>query len=75
MDIRRRNYRSTFNTPQGKQVLADLKKVCMGNGTPFSKDPYETALRCGRQEIFMRIITFINMKDDEIASLKENNDV
>ena len=75
MDTRRRNYQSTFDTPQGKQVLADLKRFCMASGTPFSKDPYETALRCGRQETFMRIVHFMNLTDDQIASLKENNNV
>ena len=73
LDIRRRRFHRVFNTPDGKQVLAYLKRKLTPTGTPFAKDSHEMARRVGHQEAFQIIIQMTNMTDDQIAQLKEQN--
>ena len=50
---RRRAYRRTFGTREGQAVLADLRNFCCATRPSFQPgDPYATALREGRREVW-----------------------
>lgn len=52
-------------------ALADLRTFCNGTKSTFRNDPYETAREIGRQEVFQRIMTFLNVDYSEIYNLNE----
>lgn len=69
---RRAAYRNTFNSPEGKKVLADLKRFCRAlNSSHTPGDPYTTAFLEGRREVWNRILVHINLPDADIVNLKE----
>lgn len=77
---RRSNYRATFETVPGRQVLADLKRFAGYGSTPLvistirqQADPIATAVRIGRQEMFQRIIGHLHVDDAELLRLKEDH--
>lgn len=59
-----------FN-PAAEIVLADLRLFCNGTKTPFRDDPYQTAREIGRQEVFQRIMAYLNVDYSELYSLNE----
>lgn len=77
---RRSNYRATFETTPGRQVLADLKRFAGYGASPVvistvrqQVDPIATAVRIGRQEMFQRIIGHMHVDDAELLRLKETS--
>lgn len=73
---RRSNYRATFESVPGKQVLADLKRFCGDSPvvvSPITRqvDTHATAIRIGRQEVFARIVQHLHIDDAQLARLQE----
>lgn len=78
---RRSHYRAVFNgAVSGEAVLADLKRFCRGMSSPVvispgpgtqMVDPIATGIAIGRQEVFLRIISHLNMDDAQLLKLKE----
>lgn len=78
---RRSHYRATFDGDSGRAVLADLKRFCGAMASPVvvspirqEVDPFATAVRIGRMEVFQRIVTHLNIDDAQLTQLKEEAD-
>jgi hypothetical protein len=80
MFIRRKAYKECFMengmlTGFGKDVLADLKRFCRGDGTStFIKNDLngrQQALLEGRREVYERIKMYLNADEEELEKLKE----
>lgn len=70
--IRRRAYRATFNTVEGRKVLADLRRFCRASvPTADVNNVQATYLLEGRREVFLRIISHMNLTEDDIFELVE----
>lgn len=70
--IRRRAYRATFNTVEGQKVLADLRRFCRASvPTADVNNANVTFLLEGRREVFLRIISHMNLTEDDIFELVE----
>lgn len=72
--IERQNaYKKTFAGPEGKKVLADLRRFCRADvPTADVNNPNVTYLLEGRREVWLRINSFLNMTDDDVYNLVEN---
>lgn len=74
---RRQNYRMTFEPQHAQATLADLKRFCRGNSSPLMvssngiADPLATGVAIGRQEVYNRIVTMINLNDAKLTNLEE----
>jgi len=75
---RRSHYRTAFASDSGRAVLADLKRFCGHATSPLvvsslrqEADPFATAVRIGRLEVFQRIVTMLNIDDAQLMKLKE----
>ena len=53
-------YRRTFNTDDGEQVLADLKRRFGFETTTFSGDPYQTAFNEGQRAALLLIVRMLS---------------
>lgn len=76
IDTKRRAYVRLFDSENmdARKVLSDLKKFCKMNQPAFVRnDPHgrESAVLAGRQEVFMRIVQYLNLSDEQIESLKD----
>ena len=72
--IRGRAYRATFNNPQGKKVLADLRRFCRASvPTADVNNVQTTYLLEGRREVWLRIISHMNLTDEDIINLIEDS--
>jgi len=70
--IRRRAYRATFNSIEGRKVLADLRRFCRASvPTADVNNTNVTFLLEGRREVFLRIISHMNLTEDDIFELVE----
>ena len=70
--IRRRAYRATFNSIEGRKVLADLRRFCRASvPTADVNNANVTFLLEGRREVFLRIISHMNLTEDDIFELVE----
>lgn len=65
-------YRKTFDNPEGKKVLADLRRFCHAS-TPTAdiNNVYATYLTEGRREVFLRITSHMNLTDEDLYALVE----
>jgi hypothetical protein len=70
---RREAYEKTFdrNNPYTKLVLADLRKFCRATGSKYMGDSDKTHVMLGRNEVWERINTYLNIPDEDIAKLVE----
>lgn len=67
---RRLAYRRTFASRDGRAVLADLRSFCCATRPSFQPgDPYATALREGRREVWLRLQMHLNMTEKQIWQL------
>lgn len=67
---RRRNaYANTFDTPLGREVLADLAVFCRANATTFHPDARLHAVAEGRREVWLRIQNHLKLTDDQFYEL------
>jgi hypothetical protein len=72
---RRINYRDTFDTIQGKKVLADLARFC-GANTPSAdvNNVNVTYIREGRREVYLRIMKFLNLSEEQLNIIIKNGE-
>ena len=71
---RARAYRNTFNNPEGKKVLADLRRFCRATLPSADVNNVQTTyLLEGRREVWLRILGHLNMTDEDIMNLVEPN--
>jgi hypothetical protein len=69
---RSRAYRKTFNNPEGKKVLADLRRFCRATLPSADVNNVQTTyLLEGRREVWLRIMGHLNMTDEDIMNLVE----
>ena len=68
-------YRSFFATPQGKMVIADLKRICFVNSsTAVPNDPYRTYYNEGARGVFLTICNKANLSIDRIMGATQVSD-
>lgn len=69
---RAKAYRNTFNNPEGRKVLADLRRFCRAT-TPTAdvNNVQTTYLLEGRREVWLRIQAHLNMTDEQVLNLIE----
>lgn len=56
-----------------KIVLSDLRTFCNGTRSNFRPDALEMARMEGRREVFMRVMTFLNVDYSAIYDLEEED--
>lgn len=70
--IRRRAYRAAFNNPEGRKVLADLRRFCRASvPTADVNNVQTTYLLEGRREVFLRITAHLNLTEEDVFKLIE----
>lgn len=57
-----------------KTVLADLRVFCHGTKSCFDSDPMLMAQKAARQEVFQRIMNFLEIDYSEFYRLEEDFD-
>lgn len=77
---RRSHYRRVFQDTgvSGEAVLADLRRFCRFGESPLTvshttqaADPFSTAVRIGRAEVFARIANMLHIDDAQLLKLKD----
>lgn len=69
---RSRAYRNTFNNPEGRKVLADLRRFCRATvPTADVNNVQTTYLLEGRREVWCRIQAHLNLTDEQVINLVE----
>ena len=69
---RRTAYHKTFDNPEGKKVLADLRRFCKATvPTADVNNVNVTYLLEGRREVFLRISSLLQLTEDDIYQLTE----
>lgn len=70
---RRAAYAKTFDNPEGRKVLADLRRFCRASvPTADVNNVHTTFLLEGRREVWLRIQSLLQLTDDEITNLIED---
>lgn len=65
-------YRKTFDNPEGRKVLADLRRFCRATTPTANVDNvYATYLLEGRREVFLRILAHLNLTEEDVIRLVE----
>lgn len=66
----REDYKKTFETEEGKRVLADLSKTGFFKSTTFApNDAMTMAFQEGLRAFYLHIITILEMDIDELERL------
>jgi len=69
---RRSAYIGAFDNPDGRKVLADLKRFCRANTSAVDVDNVNTTMLLnGRREVWLRIMAYLNISEEEIFNLTE----
>jgi len=72
---RRTNFRLTFGSPAGRQVLADLMEFCCTSRTTALNDSsHEMAIREGRRQVWLRIERAMNLTPEEMLAITSEKD-
>ncbi len=71
--IRRRAYKAAFNNPEGRKVLADLRRFCRATlPTADENNVHITYIREGRREVWLRIMAHLQLTDEDVFKLIED---
>ena len=66
----REDYRKTFETPEGKRVLADLATTCFYNTTTFvPNDSMAVVFNEGNRAVYLHIKTIMEMDIETLERL------
>jgi len=65
----RNNYKKTFESEEGKKVLADLEKVCLYRSTTFDKDPMVMAFQEGLRSVYLHITTMMTIDIETLENI------
>lgn len=73
------SYRTLFKDGDGlniaaKDVLTDLRIFCHGTKSCFDKDPILMAQKAARQEVFQRIMNFLQIEYADYYQLEDYDD-
>ena len=70
--ILRRAYRAAFDNPEGRKVLADLRRFCRASvPTADVNNVHTTYLREGRREVWCRIQAHLQLTEEDVFKLIE----
>lgn len=70
---RRAAYAQTFNNINGQKVLADLRRFCKASvPTADVNNVHTTYLLEGRREVFLRIVSMLQLTDEDVVKLIED---
>lgn len=80
---RRRAFRGCFlgpdgkPTPNGRAALQELRRFCYGNKPTLKQgsnglDPYASIAAAARQEVYMRVMGFLNLDDSDLNLMAKN---
>ncbi len=58
--------------PFAEVVLADLRNFCYGTKSPYSDDALMMARLVGRQEVYQRVMNFLNVDYAKQLSIEED---
>jgi hypothetical protein len=65
-------YRKTFENPEGRKVLADLRRFCRATvPTADVNNVQATYLLEGRREVWLRIMAHLQLTDEDVYKLLE----
>jgi len=65
-------YKAIFGGPHGQEVLADLRRFCRATlPTADVNNVHTTFLLEGRREVWLRIMSHLQLTDDDIYNLIE----
>lgn len=68
-------YAQTFNNINGQKVLADLRRFCKASvPTADVNNVHTTYLLEGRREVFLRIVSMLQLTDEDVVKLIEDYD-
>jgi hypothetical protein len=69
---RKSSYQKTFNNPEGRKVLSDLRRFCRAT-TPTAdvNNDRTTYLLEGRREVWLRIMSHLQLTDEDVYNLIE----
>lgn len=68
-------YRQTFNTPQGREVLADILRSGGVHRTGFvAGDPYMSAFHEGQRRLALHVVEMLNSDPDAVANMLREGD-
>lgn len=77
-------FRRTFNGPNGRPhadgrlVLEELRRFCYGSRPTIKRgpdgvvDPYASVAAAARQEVYMRIVSYLNLDDRDLREMAHN---
>jgi hypothetical protein len=65
----RNNYKSVFESEEGKKVLKDLERVCLYRSTTFDKDSLVMAFQEGLRAVYLHITTIKDMDIEELERI------
>jgi hypothetical protein len=69
---RKVSYQKTFNNPEGRKVLADLRRFCKADvPTADVNNVQTTYLLEGRREVWCRIQAHLRLTDEQVSHLIE----
>ena len=72
---RRAAYAQTFNNINGQKVLADLRRFCKASvPTADVNNVHTTYLLEGRREVCLRIVSMLQLTDEDVVKLIEDYD-
>lgn len=66
---RQRQYKLTFGSPAGQDVLADLAKFCRANDSAWSNDARHHARYEGRREVWLRIQQHMQLSTEQLYAM------
>lgn len=80
---RRRAFRGCFLGPEGKPTanghaaLRELRRFCYGDRPTLKQsmnglDPYASIAAAARQEVYMRVMGFLNLDDSDLNLMAKN---
>ena len=68
--IRGRAYRAAFDNPEGRKVLADLRRFCRASvPTADVNNVHTTYLLEGRREVWLRIMAHLQLTEEDVFKL------
>jgi hypothetical protein len=66
-------YRKTFENPEGRKVLADLRRFCRATQpTADVNNVNATFLLEGRREVYLRILSHLHLTEEDVVQLVED---
>lgn len=69
------DYKKCFESLEGQRVLKDLMNFCKYRDTSFIQgDPHSTAFNEGMRRVFLRVVKFLNMTEEELEKINKLRD-